>query len=408
MNIQERLAQYAPARLKVDLSPLSANERRIIPLLIDAAQAMDDAFWVQAYGDREALLALTANPDIKRFIQISYGPWDAINDDEPVLAGVGSYAPGANFYPPDMTEEEFDAAAALQPELKSSYTMVRRNHQGRLVAIPYHQFFRDQVGLAADRLRQAAGLAEDAKQKAYLELRADALLMDKYRQSEFAWMDMQANHLELLIGPMETSMDQLFGDKAAYAASILIKDEAWSKRLTHYIEHLPRFQENLPVADVYKREQPGLDSDLFVYDLIYCAGYDHASVPMGINWPEDEEVRRSKGTRSMIVKNVIRAKYEKLLVPIADLLIASDQRRYVTFEAFFNYVMAHEIAHGLGINQTITEKGLVREALKDENHAVEECKADVLSLFVITHLNQSGEFSDRELNEVYVTFLANL
>ena len=408
MKIQERLAQYAPVRLKFDLSPLTASERKIVPLLIEAAQAMEDAFWVQAYGDREALLALTADPDVKRFIRISYGPWDANNDDDPVLDGVGSYLSGANFYPPDMTEEEFEAEAALRPELKSSYSMVRRDHQGKLEAIPYHQFFRGQVGLAAGRLRQAAGLAEDAKQKSYLNLRAEALLTDDYRPSDFAWMDMQANHLELLIGPMETSMDQLLGVKTAYAASVLIKDGEWSERLARYVGLLPRFQKNLPVAEVYKREQPGLDSDLFVYDLIYCAGYDNASIPMGINWPEDEEVRRTKGTRSMIVKNVIRAKYEKLLVPIADLLIASDQRPYVTFEAFFNYVMAHEIAHGLGINQTITGKGSVREALKDENHAVEEGKADVLSLFVITQLNQPGKFSEGELNEVYITFLANL
>ncbi|PKO12872.1 MAG: Zn-dependent hydrolase [Chloroflexi bacterium HGW-Chloroflexi-10] len=408
MNIQERLAQYVPVRLKVDLSQLTENEQKIIPLFIKAAQAMDDAFWKQAYGDRDALLALTADPDIKQFIKISYGPWDALQNDEPVIPGVGSYTPCANFYPPDMTEEEFESSAADQPEFNNHYTMIRRDNQGLLVAIPYHQFFREQVQLAADNLKQASELAEEAEQKAYLNLRAEALLTDDYRSSEYAWMDMRNNTLDILIGAMETSMDGLFGYKAAYAATILLKDWYWSKRLSQYIALMPRFQENLPVANIYKSEQPGLDSDLYVYDVIYYAGFDKASNPIGVNWPDDEEVRLHKGTRSLLLKNMMQAKFEKIIAPMANLLIADDQRRFVTFDAFFNYVMFHEIAHGLGITNTITGKGLVKDALKNQFHAIEEGKANVLSLVLINQLVQSGNFSETDLQEYYITFLANL
>jgi hypothetical protein len=286
--------------------------------------------------------------------------------------------------------------------------MVRRDTHGSLVAIPYHQFFLTQVQLAADKLRQAAELIEQASLKAFLTLRADALLTDEYRASEFAWMDMKDNTIDILIGPMETSADRLYGQKAAYAATILIKDQDWSQRLSRYTQLVSRFQDQLPVPAAYKSEQPGLASDLYVYDVLYCAGYDNASIPIGVSWPDDDEVRLQRGTRTVQLKNAMQAKFEKLVVPIADLLIASDQRQFVTFEAYFTFVMFHEIAHGLGIRRTITGKGSVRDALKDLDHMIEETKANLLSLAMITDLKQTGDVSDAELHAVYVSALAHL
>jgi hypothetical protein len=224
MHIEERLAQYARVHLTVDLSRLSDSERTIIPLLIEAAHAMDDAFWIQIYGDPAPLLAATTDPSIRQYIQLNYGPWDALRDDEPFVAGVGAKPPGANFYPPDMTTQELEASAAVHPDLTTRYTMVRRDTHRSLVAIPYHQFFQTQVQFAADKLRQAAELIDQASLKAYLTLRADALLADDYRASDISWMNMKDNTIDILIGPMETSADRLYGQKAAYAATILIKD----------------------------------------------------------------------------------------------------------------------------------------------------------------------------------------
>jgi len=408
MHIEERLAQYARVHLPVDLSRLSNSERTIIPLLIEAAHAMDDAFWIQIYGDPAPLLAMTTDPRIRQYIQLNYGPWDALRDNEPFVAGVGAKPPGANFYPPDMTTQELEASAAVHPALTSRYTMVRRDAQRALVAIPYHQFFQAQVQLAADKLRQAAELINQASLKVFLTLRADALLTDEYRASEFAWMDMKDNAVDILIGPMETSADRLYGQKAAYAATILIKDQRWSQRLSRYTQFLSRFQEQLPVPPAYKGEQPGLGTDLYVYDILYCAGYDNASLPIGVSWPDDDEVRLRTGTRTLQLKNAMQANVEQLVVPIADLLIASDQRQYVAFEAYFNFVMFHEIAHGLGIRRTITGKGSVKDALKDLDHVIEESKANLLSLVVITYLNQIGEVNDADLHAIYVSGLAHL
>jgi hypothetical protein len=408
VNIEERLKRYAPVKLTPDLSLLNESERNIISLLIEAAHAMNDAFWIQIYGDPAPLLASTTDPNIRQYIQRNYGPWDALRDDEPFVTGVGTKPPGANFYPPDMTAKEFEAGSILQPDLASMYTMVSRDSSGSLVAVPYHKFFSAQVQFAADKLRQAGRLINQQSLKAYLNLRADALLTDDYRASDVAWMEMKDNTIDVLIGPIETSADRLYGQKAAYGATILIKDHHWSQRLNRYIQLLPHFQAQLPISAAYKREQPGLASDLYVYDVLYCAGYDNTSVPLGVNLPNDEEVRLLMGTRSLQLKNTMRAKFEKLLVPMANILIVPDQRQYVTFEAFFNLVMFHEMGHGLGIRHTVTGNMLVKDALKDLDHPIEESKANLLSLFIITYLNQIGDVSDAELREAYVTMLANM
>ena len=408
VNIEERLRQYARVRLTMDLDLLSDSERAIIPLLIEAARVMDDAFWIQNYGDPAPLLASTRDPNVRQYIQLNYGPWDALRDDEPFIPGFGTKPPGANFYPPDMTTQEFEASSLLQPDLANMYSMVCRDPSGSLVAVPYHEFFSTQVKLAVEKLRQAASLIDQQSLKAYLNLRADALLTDDYRASDVAWMQMKDNTIDILIGPIETSADRLYGQKAAYAATILIKNHDWSQRLNHYTQLLSHFQEQLPISAAYKREQPGLASDLYVYDVLYCAGYDNAGIPLGVNLPNDEEVRLRMGTRTLQLKNTMRAKFEKLLLPMANILIVPEQRQYVSFEAFFNLIMFHEIGHGLGIRHTVTDNRLVKEALRDLDHPIEESKANLLSLFLITYLHRMGDMSDTQRNEAYVTMLANM
>ncbi|MFQ5740892.1 MAG: Zn-dependent hydrolase [Acidobacteriota bacterium] len=407
-----RLAQYTSVRLSSDLESLTEKERKMIPLLIQAAQAMDPIYWQQTYGDPTSLLEGARDPDVRRFLEINYGPWDRLADNEPVLPEVGPKPAGANFYPHDMTREEFEEALKESPEkeesFKSLYTLIRRESDGHLVSVPYHEAFQEPLEKAGRKLLEAAELAEDPGLRHYLESRAHALVSDDYRPSDMAWMEMKDNVLDVVIGPIETYEDQLFGYKAAAEAFVLVKDREWSRRLTRYVSLLPSLQEGLPVEAAYKREVPGTGSDLNAYDVIYTAGDANAgSKTIAINLPNDEVVQLTRGTRRLQLKNAMRAKFDKILVPIAGQLIAEEQRSHVTFDAFFANTMFHEVAHGLGIKKTLDGRHTVREALKEQASALEEGKADVLGLYMVGALNRSGEIKG-DLEDNYVTFLASI
>ena len=402
--IERKLAQYTTVRLTTDLDKLTESERQMIPLLIDAARSMDAIYWRQAYGNRDSLLRSIEDPSTRRYAEINYGPWDRLDGNAPFVEGVGSKPKGAGFYPRDMTKEELKGKA-----LQSQYTLVRRDSTGVLIAVPYHEAYADQIRPAVAKLREAAGLAEDPGLRRYLELRAQALETDEYQPSDLAWLDMKDNTIDVVLGPIETYEDQLFGNKAAHEAFVLVKDKEWSGRLARYAAMLPSLQSELPVPAAYKREKPGSDSDLNAYDAVYYAGDANAgSKTIAINLPNDEEVQLRKGTRRLQLKNAMQAKFDKILVPIAGELIAEDQRHHINFDAFFSNIMFHEVAHGLGIKNTIGRKGTVREALKEQAGALEEGKADILGLYMITRLHQRGELKGQDLDDNYVTFLAGI
>lgn len=410
-DLTAKLAKYTSVRLDPDLSSLTDAERRMLPLLIDAADAMNEIYWAEAYGNRDSLLATLGDSSTRRFVQINYGPWDRLDGNAPFLPGVGPKPEGANFYPRDMTKAEFDSAAtgAAGDSLKSLYTIVRRDSGGALVAVPYHVAFQGPVAVASAKLREAAALAEAPGLKRYLELRADALLDDDYQESDLAWLDMKDNTLEVVIGPIETYEDALYGYKAAHEAFVLVKDREWSARLARYAALLPSLQRGLPVPSAYRSERPGTDSDLNAYDAVYYAGDANAgSKTIAINLPNDEEVQLRKGTRRLQLKNAMRAKFDRILMPIANMLIAEDQRALVNFDAFFENVMFHEVAHGLGIKNTINGRGTVREALKEQAGALEEGKADVLGLYMISALSTQGELPDNTIEDNFVTFIAGI
>ncbi len=411
-TMADKLAQYTSVRLTADLSELSDRERQMIPLLIAAAQEMDTVFWQQVYPARDSLLRAITDSATRAYVDLNYGPWDRLDDNQPFVAGVGPRPDGAAFYPADITKEEFDAAAKNAPDggaaLRSLYTLVRREGDG-LTAVPYHQAFAEPSRRAAARLREAARLADDRGLKRYLMLRATALETDDYQPSDLAWMDMKTNRLDVVIGPIETYDDALFGYKAAHEAYVLVKDQEWSQRLARYAKLLPALQRGLPVAEAYKREKPGTDSDLNAYDAVYYTGQANAgSKTIAINLPNDEKVQLKKGTRRLQLKNAMQAKFDRILVPIGKELIAEEQQGNIKFDSFFANVMFHEVAHGLGIKNTISGKGSVRDALKEQSGALEEAKADVLGLYMITRLQQDGELPDVNLDDNYVTFLAGI
>ncbi len=398
---------YAPVTLTADLASLTAKEREMVSLFIDASVIMDDLFWRQAYpGDRAKLLSGITDPATRRFVEVNYGPWDRLAGNAPFVAGVGPKPDVAGFYPLDMTREEFERANL--PGSRSEYTVLTRDAKGALQVVPYSKHYGAELERAADLLDRAAALAEDPGLRKYLELRARALRTDDYRASDMAWLDMKENRLDLVIGPIETYEDKLFGYKAAFEAYVLVKDMEWSQRLAKYAAMLPGLQRGLPVPEAYKAEMPGTDSDLNAYDVIYYAGDCNAgSKTIAINLPNDEQVQLEKGTRRLQLKNAMRAKFDSIMVPIAAELIAPEQRKHVTFDAFFANTMFHEVAHGLGIKNTVNGKGTVRDALKELGSGIEEGKADVLGLYMVTKLHEQGELGG-VLEDYYVTFLAGI
>ncbi len=405
---QSLLAKYTSFKLTTDLSVLTENECRMIPHMIEAARAMEEIFWMQAYGDRDELLASIDDPALRTFARINYGPWDRLDNNAPFVDGVGEKPAGANLYPHDMTKAEFEAAVRDNPDLGSLYTVVVRDADETLRAVPYHDAFREQMERASSSLESAADLADDPGLKKYLAARSKALLTGEYQASDLAWMDMKDNTLDFVVGPIESYEDQIFGYKASAEAYILVKDLEWSERLSRYAALLPMLQEGLPVPEEYKQETPGTDSDLNAYDVIYYAGDSHAgSKTIAINLPNDEEVQLQKGTRRLQLKNSMRAKFDRILVPIANILIAEDQREHITFDAFFGNTMFHEVAHGLGIKNTLDGSGTVRSAMKEHASALEEGKADVLGLYMVTRLIDEGEL-DVDIRDNVVTFLAGI
>ncbi|MGW8314603.1 MAG: dipeptidyl-peptidase 3 family protein [Bacteroidales bacterium] len=405
--IHRKAGEFAEVDLTADISELSDNQKELLSLLFRVSDIMDEIYWNEVFPDKDiALNAMTDEDEIK-FFQINYGPWERLNGNLPFLPGYGPKPAGSGFYPSDMTREEF--AALDDPEKTSLYTLITRDAAGDLLVVPYHEAFTDEVQKAASLLRQASELAEDEGFKKYLELRAEALLTDDYFPSDMAWMEMKNNDIDFVVGPIENYEDALFNYKAAHEAFILIKDKAWSERLEFISSVLPDMQKGLPVPPAYKQEVPGSDSDLGAYQVVYYKGDCNAgSKTIAINLPNDERVQAKKGSRKLQLKNAIRYKFEEILVPISNVLIAEDQRSHVTFDAFFENTMYHEVAHGLGVNQTVNGSGTVRESLREQYSALEEGKADILSLFLITKMYEDELLGERDLMDNYVTFMASI
>lgn len=404
---QKRASIYTDYTLTADISHLSDNQKQMVSLLIDASVIMDDLYWQQAYGDKDKLLSSITDEEALGFVQKNYGPWDRLDGDKPFLRGVAEKPLGANLYPADITKEEFEAFD--HPDKIGLYSVLRRDDAGQLTIVPYHALYSVELAKAADLLRQAAVFADNEEFKAYLTLRADALTSDDYQPSDFAWMDMKTNPVELVIGAIETYEDLLYGYRTAYEAYVLIKDPVWSDKLAKFAAFLPELQRGLPVDDAYKAEVPGTDSDLNAYDVIYYGGHSNAgSKTIAINLPNDEQVQLKKGTRRLQLKNAMRAKFDKILVPISEVLIAPEQRKHITFNAFFSNTMFHEVSHGLGIKETLTGKGSVRLALKDAASSFEEGKADILGLYMIKKLYQKGDITEGVMMDYYVTFVTSI
>lgn len=407
LYIEQRLNAFAPVTLTADLSGLSEKEKQMLPLLINAAAIMDDLYWKQSYpGDKDSLLNSIRDSAAKAFTIINYGPWDKLNNDTPFIAGVGEKPLGAGFYPADITKEELEKSNVKDKH--GQYSIIKRDTGGMLYSIPFHVAYREPLQQASALLKQAAELAEDGGLKKYLMLRAEALVSDHFTASDIAWMDMKTNGIDIIIGPIESYEDHLYERRNAYEAYVLIKDKEWSKRLAKYVSMLPELQNGLPVEEQYKKESPGTASELNAYNVVYYAGHcNSGGKTIAVNLPNDETIQNTKGTRRSQLKNAMQAKFDKIMLPIAAELIDPSQLAQVQFDAFFANVMFHEVAHGLGIKNTINGKGTVRSALEEQSSWLEEAKADILGLYMVSKLVEKGEL-EGPLENYYTTFMAGI
>ncbi len=407
-SMKIKVDEFATVKLTANLSSLTAKEIEMLPFLFEAADVMNELYWHQSYGaDYQKAMDTIKDENAKKFFMINYGPWDRLNDNKSFIAGIGAKPAGANFYPKDMTKEEFEALK--DPNKKSQYTVIRRNEDKTLKVVWYHDEYKEQLQKASDLILKAAAIAENKDFKKYLELTSKALMTSNYYERDMAWMNMRGSNIDFVYGPTENYEDALFGTKTAFEAFILIKDMDWSVKLEKFSKLLPTLQKALPCEDKYKKEVPALGSDMGVYEAIYYRGDCNAgSKTIAINLPNDEKVQLKKGSRKLQLKNSMKAKFDNMVIPIGNLLIAENQRKHVKFEAFFQNVMFHEVAHGMGIKNTINKKGSVREALGEEYSGLEEDKADITGLFLTKKLHEMGELTEGEVMDNYVTFVAGI
>jgi hypothetical protein len=404
--ISDKLAGYATVKLNADLGQLHDSDKKMIPLLIEAAKIMDTLFWLQTYGDPDSLLNAATDPQARQFILVNYGPWDRLNNDTPFIAGIGKKPEGANFYPHDMTKEELEKSTVK--DKMGQYSVIRRDSTGKLYSLPYHIAYKEPLERAAHLLNQAARLSSDRGFQQFLRLRAIALTSDNYDPSDIAWMDMKSNPVDIIIGPIENYEDGLYNVRNAYESYVLIKDTAWSQRLSKYVAMLPELQKGLPVDAKYKNETPGSSSQLAAFDIVYYAGHGNSGgKTIAVNLPNSEVLQKTKGTRRSQLKNAMRAKFDKIMMPIAQELIDPSQMNQVQFDAFFSNVMFHEVAHGLGIKNTVSGSGTVRAALQEQGSWLEEAKADILGLYMVSKLVEKGELQG-PIENYFTTFMAGI
>ena len=401
------MSNYAEVTLSANLDDLTQDEKSMIPLLIQAADILDEIYWKQVCGDPEKWKAKVTQPDLKKYLEINYGPWDRLSGFEPFVEGVGKRSEGANFYPQDMQFVNFEELE--NQEKYSPYTLIRRNEVGGLQVTAYHIAYREKLEKVRNLLYDAAALADDVLFEQFLRDRGDALLTDKYEESNTIWMQMKDNNLDFLVGPIEDTDDRLFFIKRSYQAMILKKDKAESEKLEKYSLLLPYLQQNLPIEADYIRETPGELSDIAVYDVLYCTGkWNAGSKYIALTHPRDPQIQFELGSRRLQFQNVIKAKFKKILKPIGELLIDKKQLDYVSADAFAQNTIFYEVGSALGISNTVNGKGTVKQALKEHYTVIEECKNDVLSLFFIDQLNTMGELSQDDIMANYVTYMADV
>lgn len=418
-DIQARLSRYAVVEVAPDLSGLSGKEKEALKLLVEAGKIADEVFWKQTSHQSLALRDKLEKADgtldklYYKFLMLNYGPYDRLEGNKPFY--IKDPKPqGAGFYPNDLTRGEFENYIKKHPEMKeqltSSYTVVQWDNGDKLKAIPYSIAYEAENKKICELLRKAAAITDNPTFKAYLEAKADDLMKNDYYNSDTLWLKIKDSKLDVVIGPTEVYEDELFNYKAAYEAFVLVKDEEASKELEIYNEHRTNLEGRLPVPPEYKKEYAGLISPLSVAQAVYIGGDSNSGAKtVAFNLPNDEKVREETGSKKVLLKNVLEAKFEKILVPISDVLLEPELKKYITADAFSTNVLMHEYSHAFGLNYTIKDPALtVKMALGHQSSAIEEGKADIVGLFNQSYFADKNIISDQKLKEYYATFVASI
>ena len=404
-----RVNDYATVTFKApDLSGISENGKEVLNLYRFAADEVNAIYWKQYFGDKEALLNGIEDPFQKTFAEINYGPWDRTSG-ESFVEGYGDRPAGAGFYPADMTVEEFEAWD--NPDKYSPYTLVRRAADGSLEAVWYHDAFKEHIDKIANYLNVAAESTIKPSVRESLLAKAEALKTDNYYESSMAWLDMDDSKMDLVIGPNEVTDDQLMGIKRSYEAYVLLKNEAKTNELMQYVSRIGELQEDLPGDPAYKTFQPGTGSNIFSCDAIYYAGKANAGVKViALNLPFDSDVQRDRGTRTILLQNVIDAKYNYIIAPTGERLLETDAAELLSSDAFFWNIVFREVAHGLGVKETVNDKGSVEQALGSAAATFEELKSNAAGVLLVCKLQNHFDIRNHYFSKdaSLTTFFASL
>ncbi len=414
--IQKQLAKFAPTVIEYDKSQLSEGDQVAVLKLVEAAKLMDKIFWQQAYHGELTMDSemLDRIPGARDYFQINFGPYDRLESNRPFLDGVGNKPPGANYYPADMTQEEFTQWIADHPEdeaaFTSNFTIIRRDGD-KLVAIPYSEAYAKYLEPAAKLLLEAAEATDNTSLKTYLTSRAEAFKSNDYMLSDMDWMDLKDHALEVVIGPYEVYEDELLGYKAAFEAFITIVDKEDSEKLEKIGNYLNDLERALPINEQYKNYNRGSSSPLAVVNEVFVGGDAKPGVQTAaFNLPNDERVREAKGSKKVMLKNITEAKYQQVSIPIMSRLLSEADQKKVSFDAFFNHIVLHEMCHGIGPGKIVVDgkETTVSKALKDTYSVLEETKADVVGLYQFPLMIEKGVFDASLQDKLYASFVGGI
>ncbi len=417
--IKERLNAFAPVTITTDISWLSENQKKVVELLAEAGKIADELYWKQNTYDGIAIrdsLSKENNDEAQlflRYLKIWYGPYDAMYGEERFVGNGPKTRPAqGNFYPQDLTKEEFEEYVKNHPdekaELESLYTIVVRDGD-KLKAIPYREAYPEVLKMA-DLLDEAAKYADNPTLKKYLQLRAEAFRTDEYFESDMAWMDIKDNDIDVVIGPIENYTDAMFNYKTAYECVVMVKDKEASKELEMFKENIDYFEHNLPYDKKYIRESAGKGNILQVVNVYYFGGDCNAGTKtIAASLPNDPRVHASKGGKKSMYKNIMEAKFEKIVLPIADVIMDEELIPYCSKNSFTSFVTLHEVSHTLGRGYVYGKKDVqVRKALKERYSAIEELKADILGMYNHKHLLEKGLIDEEYLKRTIATYIPGL
>ena len=419
-ELQRMTARFAPVDIQADVSKLPENERRALAKTLQAARLMDTLFLRQVWAGNETLLlellkdgSPLGRERLHAFL-LNKGPWSRLDHNAAFVPGVPAKPEAGNFYPAGASKADVESwvkslPEAQQREATGFFTTLRRDTGGKFIAVPYSVEYQGELAEAAQLLRDASRRTTQPTLKAFLSTRADAFLSNDYYLSEVAWMELDAS-IEPTIGPYEVYEDEWFNYKAAFEAFIGLRDDVETQKLAKFSGELQELENNLPIDPKLRNPKLGALAPIRVVNSLFSSGDGYRGVQTAaFNLPNDERVAAEKGTKRVMLKNIQEAKFQRVLVPIAQVALAAKDRKDVSFEAFFTHILMHELMHGLGPH-TLTVEGkqtTVRQALQASSSAIEEAKADISGLWALQYLVDKGVIGKELERTMYTTFLAS-